>query len=208
MSLLPALFLRFFVFLNLLSLHNFFSICKYLLVVFIDYGTTYLFLESYDMIVTLIVCFTLQQKWTPVADFTHHAHTASLSAVAVNSRFVVTGSKDETIHIYDMKKKIDHGALVHHNGEKIISFKIMLTCHYFSIWLQLNNSLGVYYVAGSVLENTEMRKMWFFLFLSSSQSILGDRREALHSLWGEWEEVTFHWKLPKMTSDWIVLKEK
>ncbi|KAI5765646.1 PAK1IP1 [Gulo gulo luscus] len=57
-----------------------------------------------------------EQKWTSVADFTHHAHTASLSAVAVNSRFVVTGSKDETIHIYDMKKKIDHGALVHHNG--------------------------------------------------------------------------------------------
>ncbi|XP_029799576.1 p21-activated protein kinase-interacting protein 1 [Suricata suricatta] len=57
-----------------------------------------------------------EQKWTSVADFTHHAHTASLSAVAVNSRFVVTGSKDETIHIYDMKKKVDHGALVHHNG--------------------------------------------------------------------------------------------
>lgn len=57
-----------------------------------------------------------RQKWAPVADFTHHAHTASLSAVAANSRFVVTGSKDETIHIYDMKKKIDHGALVHHNG--------------------------------------------------------------------------------------------
>ncbi|XP_053457548.1 p21-activated protein kinase-interacting protein 1 isoform X2 [Nycticebus coucang] len=56
------------------------------------------------------------QKWSLVADFTHHAHTASLSAVAVNSRFVVTGSKDETIHIYDMKKKIEHGALVHHNG--------------------------------------------------------------------------------------------
>ncbi|KAM6177019.1 p21-activated protein kinase-interacting protein 1 [Erethizon dorsatum] len=57
-----------------------------------------------------------REKWTSVADFTHHAHTASLSAVAVNSRFVVTGSKDETIHIYDMKKKIEHGALVHHNG--------------------------------------------------------------------------------------------
>ncbi|KAF5925047.1 p21-activated protein kinase-interacting protein 1 isoform X1 [Diceros bicornis minor] len=57
-----------------------------------------------------------EQKWTAVADFTHHAHTASLSAVAVNSRFVVTGSKDETIQIYDMKKKVDHGALVHHNG--------------------------------------------------------------------------------------------
>nr|XP_002714216.1 p21-activated protein kinase-interacting protein 1 isoform X2 [Oryctolagus cuniculus] len=56
------------------------------------------------------------EKWTAVAHFTHHAHTASLSAVAVNSRFVVTGSKDETIHIYDMRKKIEHGALVHHNG--------------------------------------------------------------------------------------------
>ncbi|XP_040611800.1 p21-activated protein kinase-interacting protein 1 [Mesocricetus auratus] len=57
-----------------------------------------------------------RETWTPVADFTHHAHTASLSAVAANSRFVVTGSKDETIHIYDMKKKVDHGALVHHSG--------------------------------------------------------------------------------------------
>ncbi|KAM6184889.1 p21-activated protein kinase-interacting protein 1 [Rhynchocyon petersi] len=56
------------------------------------------------------------EKWTPVADFTHHAHSASVSAVAVNNRFVVTGSKDETIHIYDMKKKIEHGALMHHNG--------------------------------------------------------------------------------------------
>lgn len=60
------------------------------------------------------------QAWTPVADFTHHAHTASLSAVAVSSRFVVTGSKDETIHIYDMKKKLDHGALVHHRGEPLV----------------------------------------------------------------------------------------
>ncbi|CAO2595836.1 p21-activated protein kinase-interacting protein 1 [Lemmus lemmus] len=57
-----------------------------------------------------------RETWTPVADFTHHAHTASLSAVAANSRFVVTGSKDETIHIYDMKKKIEHGALLHHSG--------------------------------------------------------------------------------------------
>uniref|UniRef100_A0A2K6ENB2 Uncharacterized protein n=1 Tax=Propithecus coquereli TaxID=379532 RepID=A0A2K6ENB2_PROCO len=64
------------------------------------------------------------EKWSPVADFTHHAHTASLSAVAVNSRFVVTGSKDETIHIYDMKKKIEHGALVHHNVKDIFSFEI------------------------------------------------------------------------------------
>ncbi|OWK13089.1 PAK1IP1 [Cervus elaphus hippelaphus] len=62
------------------------------------------------------------EKWAPVADFTHHAHTASLSAVAVNSRFVVTGSKDETIHIYDMKKKVDHGALMHHNDAHIVEW--------------------------------------------------------------------------------------
>ncbi|KAM3928869.1 p21-activated protein kinase-interacting protein 1 [Leptodactylus fuscus] len=56
------------------------------------------------------------EKWTATADFTNHSHTASLCAVAVNNRFVATGSKDETIQIYDMKKKVEHGALLHHNG--------------------------------------------------------------------------------------------
>ncbi|KAM4705383.1 p21-activated protein kinase-interacting protein 1 [Rhinophrynus dorsalis] len=56
------------------------------------------------------------EKWLATADFTHHAHTASLSVVAVNNRFVATGSKDETIQIYDMKKKVEHGSLLHHNG--------------------------------------------------------------------------------------------
>ncbi|KAM4688691.1 p21-activated protein kinase-interacting protein 1 [Discoglossus pictus] len=56
------------------------------------------------------------EKWTATADFTNHAHTASLSVVAVNNRFVATGSKDETIQIYDMKKKTEHGVLLHHNG--------------------------------------------------------------------------------------------
>lgn len=59
------------------------------------------------------------QNWTAVPDFTHHAHTASLSAVAVNNRYVVTGSRDETIQIYDMKKKIEYGALLQHNGKEI-----------------------------------------------------------------------------------------
>ncbi|NXH15775.1 PK1IP protein, partial [Bucco capensis] len=58
----------------------------------------------------------LAESWTIVPDFTHHAHSASLSAVAVNKRYVVTGSKDETIQIYDMKKKIEHGTLLQHNG--------------------------------------------------------------------------------------------
>ncbi|XP_072184963.1 p21-activated protein kinase-interacting protein 1 isoform X2 [Excalfactoria chinensis] len=56
------------------------------------------------------------EPWTVTPDFTHHAHTASLSAVAVNSRYVVTGSRDESIQIYDMRKKVEHGALLQHNG--------------------------------------------------------------------------------------------
>ncbi|CAL8279095.1 unnamed protein product [Lota lota] len=57
-----------------------------------------------------------QSEWTATADFTHHAHTASISAVATSERFVVTGSKDETIQLYDLKKGVEHGALLHHDG--------------------------------------------------------------------------------------------
>lgn len=56
------------------------------------------------------------ETWEAVPDFTHHAHSASLSAVAVNDRYVATGSKDETIQIYNMKKKVEYGALMQHNG--------------------------------------------------------------------------------------------
>uniref|UniRef100_A0A1A7XTR0 PAK1 interacting protein 1 n=1 Tax=Iconisemion striatum TaxID=60296 RepID=A0A1A7XTR0_9TELE len=59
---------------------------------------------------------TEEHEWTAKPDFTHHAHTASVSTVAASERFVVTGSKDETIQVYDMKKGIEHGALLHHNG--------------------------------------------------------------------------------------------
>lgn len=59
----------------------------------------------------------VKQEWTATADFTHHAHVASITAVAASERFVVTGSKDETIQLYNMKKKTEHGALLHHDGE-------------------------------------------------------------------------------------------
>ncbi|OXB84540.1 UNVERIFIED_CONTAM: hypothetical protein H355_008016 [Colinus virginianus] len=62
------------------------------------------------------------EPWTVDPDFTHHAHTASLSAVAVNSKYVVTGSRDETIQIYDMRKKVEHGALLQHNDAHIIKW--------------------------------------------------------------------------------------
>ncbi|XP_043531322.1 p21-activated protein kinase-interacting protein 1-like [Chiloscyllium plagiosum] len=56
------------------------------------------------------------QNWNPEPDFTHHAHTASLTTVAINDCYVATGSKDETIQLYNMKKKIDQGSLLYHDG--------------------------------------------------------------------------------------------
>lgn len=57
-----------------------------------------------------------EEEWTAKADFTHHNHTASVCSVATSERFIATGSKDETIQLYDMKKRIEHGALLHHDG--------------------------------------------------------------------------------------------
>lgn len=71
---------------------------------------------SYEQVVCGYRVKTDKKEWTAEADFTHHAHTASISAVAASERFVVTGSKDETIQLYDMKKRVEHGALLHHDG--------------------------------------------------------------------------------------------
>ncbi|MEQ2284046.1 p21-activated protein kinase-interacting protein 1-like protein [Ameca splendens] len=71
---------------------------------------------SYEQITFGYRVKTGENEWTAKADFTHHAHTASITAVAASERFVVTGSKDETIQLYDMKKRTEHGALLHHEG--------------------------------------------------------------------------------------------
>ncbi|XP_020485589.2 p21-activated protein kinase-interacting protein 1-like [Labrus bergylta] len=71
---------------------------------------------SYEQVTVGYRVNTDEKEWTAAADFTHHAHTASISAVAASERFVVTGSKDETIQLYDMKKRVEHGALLQHDG--------------------------------------------------------------------------------------------
>ncbi|CAB1326836.1 unnamed protein product [Coregonus sp. 'balchen'] len=71
---------------------------------------------SYEQIAFGYRVSTGEEEWTATADFTHHAHTASVSAVATSERYIATGSRDETIQIYDMKKRIEHGALLHHDG--------------------------------------------------------------------------------------------
>lgn len=71
---------------------------------------------SYEQVVCGYRVKTDDKGWCAEADFTHHSHTASISAVASSERFVVTGSKDETIQLYDLKKRVEHGALLHHDG--------------------------------------------------------------------------------------------
>nr|XP_040027222.1 p21-activated protein kinase-interacting protein 1-like [Gasterosteus aculeatus aculeatus] len=71
---------------------------------------------SYEQIAFSYRINTEEKEWTSEANFTHHAHTASISAVATSERFVATGSKDETIQLYDMKNRIEHGALLQHDG--------------------------------------------------------------------------------------------
>ncbi|XP_068605161.1 p21-activated protein kinase-interacting protein 1-like [Brachionichthys hirsutus] len=71
---------------------------------------------SYEQITFGYRVNTDEAKWTAQPNFTHHAHTASISAVAASERFTVTGSRDETIHLYDMKRRTEHGALLHHDG--------------------------------------------------------------------------------------------
>lgn len=71
---------------------------------------------SYEQVVCGYRVKTDDTEWRAEANFTHHSHTASISAVASSERFVVTGSKDETIQLYDLKKRTEHGALLHHNG--------------------------------------------------------------------------------------------
>ena len=74
------------------------------------------------------------QEWKATADFTHHAHTQSISAVATSERFVVTGSKDETIQLYDLKKGVEHGALLHHDGKKrvlLINYHLLILIHFY-----------------------------------------------------------------------------
>ncbi|TRY91390.1 hypothetical protein DNTS_013521 [Danionella cerebrum] len=56
------------------------------------------------------------EEFTIEPTFTHHAHTASLTSISGCGKFVATGSQDETIQLYNMNKKTEHGALLHHDG--------------------------------------------------------------------------------------------
>ncbi|XP_066539556.1 p21-activated protein kinase-interacting protein 1-like isoform X2 [Hoplias malabaricus] len=71
---------------------------------------------SYEQIVFGFRVLPGEQEWKLEPSFSHHAHTASLSALAASEQFVATGSRDETVQLYDMKTRTEHGALLHHEG--------------------------------------------------------------------------------------------
>ncbi|XP_072536375.1 p21-activated protein kinase-interacting protein 1-like isoform X2 [Salminus brasiliensis] len=71
---------------------------------------------SYEQVVFGYRVYPGEEEWRVEPVFTHHAHTASLSAVAASKQFIATGSKDETIQLYDMITKTEHGSLLHHGG--------------------------------------------------------------------------------------------
>ncbi|KAI4880361.1 hypothetical protein NFI96_013978 [Prochilodus magdalenae] len=71
---------------------------------------------SYEQIVFGYRVCPGKEEWGVEPVFTHHAHTASLSAVAASEQFIATGSKDETIQLYEMNTRTEHGALLHHEG--------------------------------------------------------------------------------------------
>uniref|UniRef100_A0A4W4EX15 Anaphase-promoting complex subunit 4 WD40 domain-containing protein n=1 Tax=Electrophorus electricus TaxID=8005 RepID=A0A4W4EX15_ELEEL len=75
-----------------------------------------LFAGSYEQILFGYRVCPGQQEWRIEQVFTHHAHTASLSAVAASEQFIATGSRDETIQLYNMKTRTEHGSLLHHDG--------------------------------------------------------------------------------------------
>lgn len=54
------------------------------------------------------------QAFSPVFHFT--PHTQSIRCVAASKRYLVSGSNDELIRIYDLQKRKELGTLLHHSG--------------------------------------------------------------------------------------------
>lgn len=103
-----------------------------------------------------LLCWILQE-WRLEPVFTHHAHTACLSAVAANEQFVATGSKDETIQLYNMKTRTEHGALLHHDGER--ETKSMVTESY-------SNSERLLKLCAYVCRYYLVPGVWFYISLA------------------------------------------
>lgn len=52
---------------------------------------------------------------TLAASFTDHAHAGSVRSIAAAGKYVVSGSTDEIVKVFNLRARAHHGDLVHHN---------------------------------------------------------------------------------------------
>ncbi|KAG8228251.1 hypothetical protein J437_LFUL015054 [Ladona fulva] len=62
------------------------------------------------------ICKTEDKKYSLSNSFANHSHQASVRCCASSSQFIASGGADETIHLYNMNTRREHGSLVHQNG--------------------------------------------------------------------------------------------
>lgn len=59
---------------------------------------------------------TDKDKYCFEQSFANHSHTRSVKCLAAHKKFLVSGSTDETVHVFNLKTRQELGALLHHNG--------------------------------------------------------------------------------------------
>ncbi|PRT53079.1 Protein MAK11 [Wickerhamiella sorbophila] len=77
----------------------------------------------------LCVALTITPKgevFTPIFHFT--PHTQSIRCLARHKRFLVSGSNDELIRLYDLQRRRELGTLMHHSGQ-------VLSVQFFNKWM-------------------------------------------------------------------------
>ncbi|XP_074642593.1 p21-activated protein kinase-interacting protein 1-like [Tubulanus polymorphus] len=59
----------------------------------------------------------LNKEWKLEPSFTDHSHTGCVKALAISPKGVLaTGSSDETIKLFNVRKRVELGSLMHHDG--------------------------------------------------------------------------------------------
>jgi len=72
------------------------------------------------MMFVLWCCFSVLWKFT--SSFTDHSHTASVKTVAISTNGIAaSGSSDESIKLFNLRKRVEIGTLLHHKGNCLVS---------------------------------------------------------------------------------------
>lgn len=69
---------------------------------------------EHNLLCVSLALFKGNEVFTPIFHFT--AHTQSIRCLARSKRYLVSGSNDEHIRIYDLQKRKELGTLLHHDG--------------------------------------------------------------------------------------------